>query len=306
MANYGHIILFSLIGGLFSLVGGVILLSKKSWADSLALYATPFAAGALLAAVFLDLLAEGVLRADPYSVMLSTMIGMILFFLAERFLHWFHHHHKDGDSDAVDHTDDTVPLIIIGDTVHNALDGIAIAASFLVSVPTGIITTIAVAAHEIPQEIGDFGLLLSKGVSRKKVLFYNVVSAFATLVFAVITFWVGKDTQLPIGVLFGLSAGFLLYIAASDIIPTLHDQTPKHKLFDIRPILLVVGAVTVGLAINLAHSYVEPDAHSTNTGEHSHIDDHDHSSVESDSKSVEPDKHSEDINDRSHSEDHDH
>lgn len=269
MANYGHIIFYSLVGGLFSLVGGIILLSKKKWADKLALYATPFAAGALLAAVFLDLLAEGVERANPYNVMLSTLIGMIVFFLAERFLHWFHHHHKDDATDKVDHTDDTVPLIIIGDTVHNALDGIAIAASFLISVPTGIITTIAVAAHEIPQEIGDFGLLLSKGLSRKKVLFYNVISALATLAFAVFTFWIGSDTQLPIGILFGLSAGFLLYIAASDIIPTLHDETPKQKLFDVRPLLLVVGAVTVGLAIHFAHSFVGHDTHSHESN-HSH------------------------------------
>ncbi|MBP7837528.1 ZIP family metal transporter [Candidatus Saccharibacteria bacterium] len=275
MANYGHIIFYSLVGGVFSLVGGILLLSKKSWADALARYATPFSAGALLAAVFLDLLTEGVQRANAYSVMMATMVGMILFFMAERFLRWFHHHHRDDGSDTIDHSDDNVSLIIIGDTVHNALDGIAIAASFLVSVPTGIITTIAVAAHEIPQEIGDFGLLLSKGLSRKKVLFFNVVSALATLVFAVITFWLGTDKQLPVGILFGLSAGFLLYIAASDIIPTLHDETPHDKLLDIRPILLIVGAVTVGLAIHFAHSIIEPDTHTPQTSDHSSTESHD-------------------------------
>ena len=275
MANYGHIIFYSLVGGVYSLVGGILLLSKKSWADALARYATPFSAGALLAAVFLDLLTEGVQRANAYSVMMATMVGMILFFMAERFLRWFHHHHRDDGSDTIDHSDDNVSLIIIGDTVHNALDGIAIAASFLVSVPTGIITTIAVAAHEIPQEIGDFGLLLSKGLSRKKVLFFNVVSALATLVFAVITFWLGTDKQLPVGVLFGLSAGFLLYIAASDIIPTLHDETPHDKLFDIRPILLIVGAVTVGLAIHFAHSFIEPDTHVPQANDHSSTESHD-------------------------------
>ena len=274
MANYGHIIFYSLVGGVFSLVGGILLLSKKSWADALARYATPFSAGALLAAVFLDLLTEGVQRANAYSVMLATMIGMIIFFMAERFLRWFHHHHRDDGLDTIDHSNDNVSLIIAGDTVHNALDGIAIAASFLVSVPTGIITTIAVAAHEIPQEIGDFGLLLSKGLSRKKVLFFNVVSALATLVFAVITFWLGSDKQLPVGVLFSLSAGFLLYIAASDIIPTLHDETPHDKLFDIRPILLIVGAVTVGLAIHFAHSFIEPDTHAPQTSDHSSTESH--------------------------------
>lgn len=268
MANYGHIIVFSLIGGVFSLVGGIILLSKQSWADALARYATPFSAGALLAAVFLDLLHEGVEKAEAYSVLLATLVGMIIFFFAERFLRWFHHHHEGEESQA----DATTGLVIVGDTLHNALDGVAIAASFLVSVPTGIITTIAVAAHEIPQEIGDFGLLLSKGLSRKKVLLVNFLSALATLVFALITFWLGSDAKLPIGVLLGLSAGFLLYIAASDIIPTIHDETPKQKLFDVRPLLLVLGAVVVGITINVAHKYIDVhhDEPTSTIHQHSH------------------------------------
>jgi zinc and cadmium transporter len=260
MAHYGHIIIFSLLGGVVSLAGAVILLSKKSWASKLAVYATPFAAGALLAAVFLDLLHEGIEKAEPYTVLISALTGMILFFLAERFLRWFHHHHSEGE----EHADATTGLIIAGDTLHNALDGIAIAASFLVSVPTGIITTIAVAAHEIPQEIGDFGLLLNKGLSRKKVLLVNLLSAAATLVAALLTFWLGSETNLPLGVILGLSAGFLLYIAASDVIPSIHDESPEDKLFDIRPFLLVFGAIVVGVTINVAHRYVDP----THTHEH--------------------------------------
>lgn len=267
MANYGHIIVFSLLGGVFSLLGGLILLSKKSWADKLARYATPFAAGALLAAVFLDLLSEGVEVARPYTVLLSALVGMIVFFFAERFLRWFHHHHNDEKGGA----DPTAGLIIVGDTLHNALDGIAIAASFLVSVPTGIITTIAVAAHEIPQEIGDFGLLLKKGLNRKKVLLVNIISALATLITALIAFRLGSDATLPTGVLLGLSAGFLLYIAASDIIPTIHDETPKDKLFDVRPLLLVLGAIIVGITINLAHRYIDAGhTHDSESHEHNH------------------------------------
>lgn len=261
MANYGHIIVFSLLGGIFSLSGGMILLSKKKWADNLARYATPFAAGALLAAVFLDLLKEGVDQADSHSVLTAALAGMIIFFFAERFLHWFHHHHLDEEK----HVDATASLVIVGDTLHNALDGVAIAASFLISVPTGIITTVAVAAHEIPQEIGDFGLLLSKGMNRKKVILVNILSALATLIMAVLTFWLGSDAHLPIGALLGLSAGFLLYIAASDIIPTIHEETRQHGLFDVRPLLLVLGAVVVGFSINIAHKYM--DVSSTHSGE---------------------------------------
>lgn len=266
MANYGHILFFSLIGGVISLIGGIILLSKRSWAERLATYATPFAAGALLSAVFLDLLSEGIEVARPYTVLLSALIGMITFFLAERFLHWFHHHHEHEGA-----TDPTASLVIVGDVMHNILDGIAIAASFLVSVPTGIITTFAVAAHEIPQEIGDFGLLLNKGLSRKRVLIINVVSALATTVAALVTFRLGSDQALPTGVLLGLSAGFLLYIAASDIIPSIHEDA-KHELLDIRPLLLIVGAVVVAVSINVAHAYIETD--------HGHSEDS-HSTLES-------------------------
>lgn len=261
MASYWHVIFFSLIGGLFSLIGGALLLSRRRTADLLAEYATPLAAGALIGAVFLDLLKDGLEEAAAGTVLLAALVGIIAFFYAERFLHWFHHHHQDEDSDPA------VNLIIAGDVLHNALDGIAIAAAFLVSVPTGIVTTIAVAAHEIPQEIGDFGLLLSKGISRAKVLAINIISALATTVFAVITFWLGSAEQLPVGALLGLSAGFLLYIALSDIIPTIHDKTPKNRLFDIRPLLLLVGVVIVGLSVQIAHRYIDTD-HAAHTDCH--------------------------------------
>lgn len=250
MATYWHVIFFALIGGLFSLIGGLLMLSRKKTASILAEYATPLAAGALIAAVFLDLLPDGLEEAETSLVLMSALAGIVVFFYAERFLHWFHHHHQHEGADPAK------SLIITGDIVHNALDGIAIAAAFLISVPTGIVTTIAVAAHEIPQEIGEFGVLLSKGMSRAKVLAVNVLSTLATVVAAVLTFTLGSADVLPLGVLLGLSAGFLLYIAMSDIIPTIHEQTQKNKLLDARPLLLLVGVLVVGLAVNIANGYI--------------------------------------------------
>ncbi len=274
MANYGHIIFFSLIGGVFSLIGGALLLSKKKSAEVLAKYATPFAAGALLAAVFLDLLADGVEVARPETVMWAALIGIAIFFYLERFLRWFHHHHEHKN-EKLDHR---IGLIVVGDTLHNALDGVAIAASFLISVPTGIVTTIAVAAHEIPQEIGDFGLLLSRGVSRKRVLLINIMSALSTLVMALITFAIGSEERLPLGVLIGLSAGFLLYIAMSDLIPSIHESAHKKKLFDLRPVLFVIGIAVVALSIQLAHKYIDTEhGHSEEVSQHAeepHADHH--------------------------------
>lgn len=267
-ANIGQVIFFSLLGGIVSLIGGILLLSKKNVAEKLAHYATPFAGGALLAAVFLDLLKEGIETSEPENVLLATVAGILLFFIAEGFLHWFHHHHEHEEHEK-DTKDPKTSLIIVGDTMHNALDGIAIAASFLISVPTGIITTLAVAAHEIPQEIGDFGLLLSKGMRRKEVLLVNVLSAVATVFFAALTFALGNENALPLGLLLGLSAGFLLYIALSDVIPTIHNNRQKNKRFSVQALLLVLGAVFVGLSIQVAHNYIDTDEHhDDDTGTH--------------------------------------
>ncbi len=253
-ANMAQVIFFSFIGGVVSLIGGLLLLNRKSAAEKLAIYATPFAGGALIAAVFLDLLKEGIEASETQTVMLATVIGILLFFIAEGFLHWFHHHHEHTEKKR----DPKAALIIVGDTLHNALDGIAIAASFLISVPTGIVTTIAVAAHEIPQEIGDFGLLLSKGMSRLEVLLVNFMSALATVFFAALTFELGSEKALPLGVLFGLSAGFLLYIALSDVVPSIHSNR-RSKRFSVQAGLMILGAVFVGISIQVAHKYIEAD-----------------------------------------------
>jgi zinc and cadmium transporter len=255
MNKYLQVIFLSSIGGVFSLIGGVIMLSRKKLADNLAQYATPFAAGALLGAVFLDLLKDGLEEASANTVLMGALIGFLLFFFAERFLHWFHHHHMHEHPEDKDIT--TKPLVIIGDTIHNAMDGVAIAAAFIANPAAGIVTTIAVAAHEIPQEIGDFGLLLSKGMSRKKVLIVNIVSALAATAAAVITLALGNADMLPVGFMLGLSSGFLLYIAASDIIPDIHEQAPTHKLFEWRAMLLLAGVIVVGASIYIAHHFIE-------------------------------------------------
>ncbi len=272
MATFQQVIFFSLIGGLFSLIGGILMLSNRKLANALATYGLPFAAGALLAAVFLDLLTDGLKESSASVVMTSALIGIFLFFFAERFLRWFHHHHSHEKKDP------STSLIIVGDIMHNALDGVAIAAAFLISVPTGIVTTLAIAAHEIPQEIGDFGILLHKGMRRRNVLLVNVFSALATTVAAVITFALGSNSSLPIGVLLGLSAGFLLYIALSDIIPTIHEKTSNKRLFELQPFLMILGAILVAATISLAHSYIDPEhgheegIHSTESSSQKHTD----------------------------------
>ncbi len=259
MATYVHVIFFSLVGGVFSLIGGLLLLGSKKAAKALAKYATPFAAGALLAASFFDLLPESMHAIDPEVAARWVLAGIITFFLLEHFLHWFHHHHEEREAHS------PAPLIVIGDSVHNLLDGVAIGAAFLISVPTGIVAAIAVAAHEIPQEIGDFGLLLRFGYSRRKVLLINVITAVMSTLGAVVTFWIGSTVELPIGALLAIASGMFIYIAASDLIPIIHAES-KRKVGHLAAALLLLGVAVVGLTTKVAHSYVDV-AH-----DHEHVD----------------------------------
>lgn len=268
MATYLHVIFFSLIGGVFSLIGGLVLLSRKNAAKALAKYATPFAAGALLAASFFDLLPESMHAIDPDAAAQWVLVGIVAFFLLEHFLHWFHHHHDD------DAANSPAPLIVVGDSVHNLLDGIAIGAAFLISVPTGIVAAIAVAAHEIPQEIGDFGLLLKFGYSRRKVLLINLITAVMSTIGAVLTFWTGSSMDLPVGALLAIAAGMFIYIAASDLIPIIHAES-KRKIGHLAVVLLLAGIAVVGITTRIAHSYIDIEH------EHSHenidaTDEHEH------------------------------
>jgi len=255
MSDILILILAVTAGSLLSLVGGIYLLYGKWKTDKIQRVAVPFAAGALLAAAFLDLLPEAIEVANPQKVGLTVLIGFIGFFILERSLGWFHHHHEDEKGG---NRKSTASLIVIGDTMHNFIDGLAIGAAFLVNPSVGIVTTIAIAAHELPQEIGDFGLMISKGMKRKRVLWVNIISSFATLTGALIVYSLGDVFASSIGILLAVTAGFFIYIAASDIIPTIHAE-PKKAVANIQTAVLVFGVVFVGLASNYIHSFISSE-----------------------------------------------
>jgi zinc and cadmium transporter len=261
MANYWHVLFFSLIGGVFSLWGGILLLSHKKTAVALARYATPFAAGALLAAAFFDLLPEAIEKLAEGAAPRWVLGGIVLFFLLEHFLHWFHHHHEHGEDES------PAPLIVAGDSLHNLIDGIAIGAAFLIDVPTGIVAAIAVAAHEIPQEIGDFGLLLKFGYPKRKVILINLFSALMATFGALITFWIGSEATLPVGELLAITAGMFIYIAASDLIPTIHEES-KRKIGHLAAALLILGIAVVGITTEIAHEYIDAGHEHEESSEH--------------------------------------
>ena len=172
----------------------------------------------------------------------------MFFFLIERFIHWFHHHHEHPSEEG--QIKPTVALITFGDSVHNFIDGVAIAASFLVNIPLGIVTSLAVAAHEIPQEIGDFSLLLHKCVDRKKVLLLNLLSSAAAIAGAVLTFFMADFVTGLLPVFLSITAGFFIYIAASDLIPEIHEKNKAGFAF-IESFLLILGVLVIWVFVSL-------------------------------------------------------
>lgn len=241
------LIITILLGSALSFIGGLLLLRAKKHRELAILLTLPFGAGALLAAAFFDLLPEAFELGEPRELLMWTLGGFTLFFVLERCATWFHHHHEH---DANQHQNvQQRRLIIIGDIMHNAIDGLAIGAAFLVSIPTGIITALAVSAHEIPKELGTFALLLSRGWTNKTVLLANLATAFATIVTALIVFFLGSDAHIPVGPFLALTAGFFIYVAASDIIPDIHEQ--PRRMGTIQAAMLVGGIAIVGTVITL-------------------------------------------------------
>lgn len=249
------------MGGLVSLIGGLYLLYGKWGTAKLLRISVPFAAGALLAAAFLDVLPEALEAGEVKTVLMAALGGFLFFFVLERSLSWFHHHHEEGESHG--HSQRNVWLIVIGDTLHNLLDGLAIGAAFLISPATGVVTTIAIAAHEIPQELGDFGLMLAKGMRKSRVLLVNILSALVTVLGASLVYGYGGNLPVPEWALLAVTAGFFLYIAASDIIPTIHAE-PRKRIANLQTIVLIVGVVFVGVTSQIAHSFIPHDEHSVN------------------------------------------
>lgn len=254
MSTLSYILIFTFLGSIGALAGGLILLSWEKLAIKVSHFLASFAAGTLLGAAFFDLLPEALHEGEGtgVNIFLWALIGIVFFFLLERFIHWFHHHEEHHEHEKEAKT--TIPLIVISDTVHNFIDGVVIAATFLVSVPLGIVTTLAVAAHEIPQEIGDFGLLLHKGMTKKKIVLVNIVSAAAAFLGAILTYIIGDVVEIFIPVFLSLTAGFFMYIALSDLIPEIHYEKRKGFAFW-ESVLLVLGIIVVWISVSfLEHS----------------------------------------------------
>ncbi len=283
------IILSSLLGGVLSvsLAALFALNVRTTWVPMLVSYAI----GAMLGAVFLEILPHAFsLAGDVESVSATLLLGLLLFFVLEKLVIWRHCHGDHCEVHAM-HTEENCPvthseqvtqdagfkykavaiqqpsallshghihshdhdggrsglMIMIGDTFHNFIDGILIAAAFTADIKLGVVTALAIIAHEIPQEVGDFLILLHSGYSKKQALIFNLVSSVATMVGGLIAYYALQYVQSWIPVILGLAASSLLYVAVADLIPGLHRRTElKATLAQI--LLISVGVSTIWIA----------------------------------------------------------
>jgi zinc and cadmium transporter len=213
------IITFSLAGGILALIGGIFLLWREEFARKFSIHLISFATGTLLAAAFFDLIPEAFHEGgSDIPIFQYILLGIIFFFLIEKFFIWHHCHNQKCDTHTYKY------MILIGDTVHNFIDGVIIALSFLVSLPLGFVVSAAVILHEIPQEIGDFGILIHSGMKRTKIIFYNILSAFASLLGAVGAYFFFSYFEKYLPYFLAIAAGNFIYIALSDLIPEIHKE----------------------------------------------------------------------------------
>jgi len=219
---------------LISFVGVFAVFFKEEKLKKISLFIVSFAVGALFGDVFIHILPES-FKDSGASLKISLLLvaGILIFFMLEKFLRWRHCHVPISKS----HYHPVVSMNLFGDAIHNFIDGMLIAASFIVSVPLGVATALAIAFHEIPQEFGDFGMLIHGGMSRKIALFYNFLSALVGIFGAAAVLLIGQSVQNFALILLPITAGGFLYIAGSDLIPELHQdvgfKTSFLQLFSI-------------------------------------------------------------------------
>lgn len=236
-------ILASSLSSLLGLLGGFGILAGRGTIMRWSKYLVSFAAGALLAAALFDLLPEAI-EEFPDSIttiFLWVFTGFLIFFLIEKFLLWHHHTHPHGMHEE---TPALARLMIVGDALHNAIDGLVIGAAFLVNPALGVTTAVAVFFHELPQELGDFSIMLHSGMKPSRVAFWNVFGAIVSPIATGIALLVGGQTQALELPLLGVAAGSFIYIASADLVPQIH-QERRFRPTLVQVMMLILGAAAI-------------------------------------------------------------
>ena len=230
-----------IIVSLISLIGIITLFTTGKKLCHLVSFLVGLATGALFGGAFLHMIPEVFKEISNETIAsISILLGIAIFFILEKFLHWHHeHHHHDKE----DHIKPFGYLNLISDGLHNLIDGIIIAAAYMINIEVGIATTVAVVLHEIPQEIGDFGLLIHAGFSKSKALLLNLLSASLSLVGVIIVLIIGNSIIDSTAYILAIAAGGFIYIAGSDLVPEL------HKTNDFKSSIKQFLSIGLGIAI---------------------------------------------------------
>ena len=241
------IIVFSILGSVGAIVGAALILlfpegTRRILMPCLLSYAT----GTLLGAAFLGMIPHALQQTTPLSISSTVLAGIVLFFVLEKIIIWRHCHDENCEAHGA-----AGPLILIGDAFHNFVDGFVIAAAFLTSIPLGISASLAVIAHEVPQEVGDFSILLNNGYRTSRAFALNMLSSLSTLPGAVIAYFFLGTAQEAVPFILAISAASFIYIAIADLVPGLHRQIGLKATVN-QFILVMAGIATIAL-FQLSH-----------------------------------------------------
>lgn len=240
-----YILIALLLGSVGSVaLAGLLLVLRQDRLEAISTYLMYLAGGTLIGAAFLGMIPKAIGMTDPRWVLQAILLGILLFFILEKIILW----RTCRDRECERHLHAAAPIILIGDAFHNAIDGIVIAASFLTSTELGVFVTLSVILHEIPQELGDFGILIKSGLSRAKAFWFNVLSGSTAIVFGVVAYFTLESLQSWIPYALAFSAASFLYIAMADLIPEMHRKTRlKDTLSQV--LLVILGILIIYLII---------------------------------------------------------
>jgi zinc and cadmium transporter len=231
------IIFFSLLGSVGAIIAAAaFLLLGKKIQKILIPCLIAYATGTLLTAALLGLIPNALENSSPTSILSTVLAGIVIFFLLEKMMVWRHCHNRKCEVHGLAGT-----MLLIGDAFHNATDGLVIAASFLSSMPIGVAAGISIIAHEIPQEVGDFAILLHGGYTRRKALLLNVLSSLSTLPAAILAYFALEIMRSAIPYVMAFSAASFLYISLADLYPQLHEEMGFG--FALRQFLLMLAGI---------------------------------------------------------------
>jgi zinc and cadmium transporter len=256
MSLISWILLFCLLGGLLSaLAAAVFLVLRESLRLPLLPHLISFATGALLGAALLGLLPHALESAgelDTHVIPLTVLLGLLGFFLLEKLVLWRHCHVDHCEVHAPDRPEQRNSagvLILVGDGLHNFLDGVLIAGAFLTDIHLGVVTSLAVVAHEIPQEVGDFAILLHSGYTRGRAFLYNILASLTTVIGGLLAYYALQDLAAVLPYVLAVAASSFIYIAVADLIPTLHARVEGWDT--LQQVVLISAGV---LVIYVTHS----------------------------------------------------